>query len=53
MLVLTRKIDQSIIIYSGDTKIEIFVVDIKSNQVKIGIEAPPSVPIVRSELLDK
>lgn len=53
MLVLSRKIDESIIIDLGDSVIELLIVDIKSNQVRIGIEAPTEIPIVRKELLDK
>lgn len=47
MLVLSRKANQSIMI--GDS-IEIQVVDIKGDQVKIGIDAPRSVTIHRKEV---
>ncbi len=47
MLVLTRKIDQSIII--GDN-IKLIVVEIRGDQVKIGIEAPPDVTVHREEV---
>lgn len=47
MLVLTRKIDQSIII--GDN-IKLIVVDIRGDQVKIGIEAPRDVTVHREEV---
>ena len=47
MLVLSRKIDESIII--GDN-IRITVIRINSNQVRIGIEAPPKVEIYREEI---
>jgi carbon storage regulator CsrA len=47
MLVLSRKQTQSIII---DDKIEITVLQIRGNCVRIGINAPQDVPIVRSEL---
>ncbi|MBI4556675.1 MAG: carbon storage regulator CsrA [Candidatus Hydrogenedentes bacterium] len=47
MLVLTRKQDESIMI--GDD-IEVKVLDLKENQVKIGIVAPRSVPVHRREV---
>jgi len=49
MLVISRKENQKIKI--GDN-IEIVVVSIDKNQVKIGIEAPKEVQILRSELLE-
>lgn len=47
MLVITRKTDESIII--GDD-IEITVLDISRDRVKLGIDAPKSVKIVRNEI---
>ncbi len=47
MLVLTRKLDESIQI--GDD-IKITVLRVKGNAVRIGIEAPKSVRVVRDEL---
>ncbi len=47
MLVLSRKIDECIMI--GD-QIEISVVDIKGDQVKLGISAPSAVKIYRKEV---
>lgn len=47
MLVLTRKTDESIII--GDN-IKITVVDIRGDQVKIGIEAPREISVHREEI---
>jgi carbon storage regulator CsrA len=47
MLVLTRKLDESIRI--GDD-IKITVLRIKGNTIRIGIEAPRDVRVVRSEL---
>lgn len=47
MLVLTRKRDESIII--GDS-IKVTVVDVRGDQVKIGIEAPRSIPVHREEI---
>jgi len=50
MLVISRKENQRIKI--GDN-IEIVVVSIDKNQVKIGIEAPKDVQILRSELIEE
>jgi carbon storage regulator len=47
MLVLTRKKDQSIII---NENIEITVLDIQGDQVRIGINAPREVSIHRKEV---
>lgn len=47
MLILSRRKNESVII---DGKIEIAVVDIKGDQVKIGIEAPRNVKVFRSEV---
>jgi carbon storage regulator len=48
MLVLSRKLNESIII--GD-RIKITVVGLRGNHVRIGIEAPGDVTIMREELL--
>lgn len=47
MLVLTRKKNESIII--GD-HIQVTIVDVRGDQVKIGIEAPRSVSVHREEI---
>jgi carbon storage regulator len=47
MLALSRKKDEAIII---NDDIEITVIEIKGDQVKIGITAPKSVPIYRKEV---
>ena len=47
MLVLTRRVDESIII--GDD-IRIVVVDVRGEQVKLGIEAPRHIPVHREEV---
>ncbi len=47
MLALSRKINESIMIGSD---IEITILEIKGDQVKLGINAPKSVPIYRKEI---
>ena len=50
MLVLARKLGQSIII---DGCTEVTVVDVRGDQVRLGITAPRTISIYRSELLDQ
>lgn len=50
MLILTRRLGESITIGQN---IKIVVIDINSNQVKIGIEAPRDIEIYREEIYDK
>lgn len=50
MLVLTRKKNESIVI--GDN-IEISVIDISGDQVRIGIKAPKTVSIHRKEVFEE
>lgn len=50
MLVLSRKVEESLII-AGD--IVITVLGIEGDRVKIGIEAPRAVTIVRHEVLQR
>ncbi|MFP4501916.1 MAG: carbon storage regulator CsrA [Candidatus Hydrogenedentota bacterium] len=47
MLVLTRKENESIMI---GNEIEVKVLDLKDNQVKLGIAAPRAVPVHRREV---
>ncbi|HHV29569.1 carbon storage regulator CsrA [Acetivibrio mesophilus] len=47
MLVLTRKKNESIVI---NDNIEITIVDVQGEQVRIGINAPKSVSIYRKEI---
>lgn len=51
MLILTRKVGQSITI--GDGSIVVSVVEIKGRQVRLGIQAPPEMPVHRQEVFLK
>ena len=50
MLVLSRKENESIII---DDRIEILIVKVQGDKVRIGINAPADVPIHRAELAQR
>lgn len=47
MLALARKVNESIII---NDNIEVTILEVKGDQIKIGIDAPKSVPIYRKEI---
>ena len=49
MLYLTRKIDESIII---NNDINITIIEINKNSVKLGIETPKSSTVLRKEVHD-
>ncbi len=49
MLILARRLNEQIVI--GDN-IRVSVVDIRGDQVKLGIEAPRSVKVYRQEVYD-
>lgn len=50
MLVLTRKIGQSIVI--GDD-IEVVVLEVRGEQVRVGIRAPKNVSVHRKEIYEQ
>lgn len=50
MLALSRKMNESIIIGND---IEITILEIKGDQVKVGIKAPKSVPVYREEVYNQ
>ena len=47
MLILTRRVGESVVI--GD-RIKVTVVDVKGNQIRLGIEAPKEIPVHREEV---
>jgi carbon storage regulator len=50
MLVLTRKVNQSIVI--GDD-IEVVVLEVRGEQVRIGVRAPKAITIHRKEIYEQ
>ena len=51
MLVLTRKMDEQIVIQLGDRDVFIQVVAIDRDRVRLGIIAPPDVRVHREEVV--
>ena len=49
VLVLTRRLHQSIVL--PDLNVTIQVVAVKGDRVRLGIEAPKDIPVMREELL--
>lgn len=49
MLVLSRKVKETIVI---DNKIRVTVVAVDGDKVKLAIEAPKDIPILRQEVLE-
>lgn len=47
MLALSRKVGESLVIGSN---VEVTILEVKGEQIKIGINAPKSVPVYRKEL---
>lgn len=50
MLVLTRKVHQSIVIGEG---VEVVVLEVRGEQVRLGIKAPKDVAVHRKEIYDQ
>lgn len=50
MLVLARKVGQSIVV---NDNVEILIIEVRGEQVRLGIEAPRSIPVHRKELLEQ
>jgi carbon storage regulator len=50
MLVLTRKLHQSIVIGDG---IEVVVLEVRGEQVRLGIKAPKNVAVHRKEIYEQ
>jgi carbon storage regulator len=48
MLVVSRKVGEKIVIDGG---IEVVIVGIRGDKVRVGVEAPKSVTVVREELV--
>lgn len=50
MLVLSRKLSESVVAAVNGVSIKVVVVEIRGDKVRLGFEAPPEVVIHRSEV---
>lgn len=53
MLILTRRVGESLIIGDGDTRITVTVLSVKGTNVRLGITAPKTVPVHREEVYER
>lgn len=53
MLVLSRQVDEVFIIDTGFGLVEITLIDIRGDKVRLGIEAPKSMPVHRKEVFER
>lgn len=52
MLIVSRKVNEEVVI-GKEGNIVVKVISISRNVIRIGIEAPEDIPILRRELLDR
>jgi carbon storage regulator CsrA len=50
MLVLTRKTNQSIVLTCDESEVRLKIIRVGRDKVSLGVEAPLSVKVLRSEL---
>jgi carbon storage regulator len=53
MLILTRKMNQSIVIGDGNNKVTLTVLGVQGGQVRLGIDAPKDVAVHREEIYER
>lgn len=53
MLVLERKVDESVVIAVAGVTIEVFVTSVRGNKVRIGFDAPVEAKVNRKEVHQK
>lgn len=52
MLVLSRKKNEAVVIGKDDNQIELVIVEIRGDKVRLGFDAPKDIPIHRREIHD-
>lgn len=52
MLVLSRKRNEEVIVGEGDQQVSVTVVEIRSDKVCLGFNAPKAVPVHRREVFE-
>ena len=53
MLILSRRVGETIYIGDGDRRVQVTVLGAKGNQVRIGIEAPRDIAVHREEIYER
>ncbi|NYI99848.1 carbon storage regulator [Nocardioides thalensis] len=53
MLVLSRRVGESIVIGDGAEQVTVTVLEVRGDVVRVGIDAPRSVRVHRAELLEQ
>jgi carbon storage regulator len=51
MLILTRKLNEKILI--NGKQIVVMVTEVRDHSIKLGIQAPKEIPILRKEIADR
>ena len=52
MLVLSRKVNEQIVIGEGKNQVTVMIVEIKGDKVRLGVEAPREIPVHRMEVYE-
>lgn len=53
MLILTRRVGETLVIGQGDQQITVTILGINGGQVRVGTKAPPETVILREELIER
>lgn len=51
MLIVSRRVDEAVLIRDGESVIKVVIAGVEGKQVKVGVEAPPQAEVLREELL--